>query len=393
MIRTLITTLDFPPTIGGIQTTLYSLCQHCQQSAIRVVAPKVSGASRFDAQQVFAIDRAMRWFPRTHSGKSRLPSVMLAACRAARRQRPDVVLCSHVITAPTGWLLKRLMGIPYVVYTHALEVMDKRYRRAISYFLRDADHIIVVSDFVQHFLVNDLGLDPSKLTKVSPGINIARFKPNGSADGDAVRSTFGLQGANVLLTVGRLAEKSAHKGHDTVIRSLPVIREHVPNVKYLIVGDGDRRERLEQMAVAAGVREDVIFAGRQPDDTLPGLYAACDIFAMPCRVIEQPPDVLCEGFGIAFLEANAMGRPVIGGRSGGVTDAVAHGQSGLLVDPPDEKRVAEAVITLLKDPELAARLGRQGQERVHQLFNWEKVAAQVDHLLSEVAPSCQCGRT
>ncbi len=383
MNRILIVTPDFSPTIGGIQTTLYNLCQHCRHSDIRVVAPDTPGVGEFDAKQTFPIDRAKHLLPRGRIGKFLLPSLSLSALRAAFGQRPDVVLCGHILTAPIGWALKRLLGAPYVVYTYALEVMDKRYRRAMSYFLRDADHVIVISDFVRDFLIDDLGLSARQLTKIVPGVDIARF--DHTAHGKSIRSTFGLQDAKVLLTVGRLATKAAHKGQDTVIRALPVIREHVPNVKYLIVGDGDRRAVLEQMAEDAGVKNEVIFAGRQSDDILPEIYAASDILTMPCRVIRQGADVLCEGFGIAFLEANAMGKPVIGGRSGGVPDAVSHGQSGLLVDPPDEVQVAEAVIALLKDPSLAARLGQQGRERIFTSFTWAKMAAQIEKLLVDVA--------
>ena len=118
-------------------------------------------------------------------------------------------------------------------------------------------------------------------------------------------------------------EKDQSK-HDKIIEALPAILEQVPDVVYLIVGTGREEERLRVYAQEKGVADRVIFAGHVPDEELPAYYNAADVFIMPNR--EEGTNV--EGFGIVFLEANACGIPVIGGRSGGTVDAIADGLFG-----------------------------------------------------------------
>ena len=104
------------------------------------------------------------------------------------------------------------------------------------------------------------------------------------------------------------------------------------------------------------------FLGYVPADELPALYAACDIFAMPSRALSQRDGI--EGFGIVFLEAAAASKPVVGGRSGGIPEAVHDGVTGRLVDPDDVDQLAEVLIDLLRDRDLAARLGTNGRRKV-----------------------------
>jgi phosphatidylinositol alpha-1,6-mannosyltransferase len=128
-----------------------------------------------------------------------------------------------------------------------------------------------------------------------------------------------------------------------------------------------------------GVSDRVIFAGPVADEELPAYYNACDVFVMPSRQFEGREGV--EGFGIVFLEASACAKPVIGGRSGGVNEAITDGVSGLLVDPLDVKALADAVVGLLLDPDRTRRLGMQGRKRVEQEFDWRIQAEKLRDLL------------
>ena len=141
----------------------------------------------------------------------------------------------------------------------------------------------------------------------------------------------------------------------------------MPDVHYVIGGDGPDREKLEHLAAEQAVSDHVEFAGFVPEGRLAGMYAAADVFAMVSRELPTRGDV--EGFGIVFLEANAAGTAVLAGRSGGVEDAVVDGYSGLLVDPEDPDQIAAALIRLLLDEDLRQRLETQGRERVQRDFN------------------------
>jgi phosphatidylinositol alpha-1,6-mannosyltransferase len=168
----------------------------------------------------------------------------------------------------------------------------------------------------------------------------------------------------VVLCVGRLVER---KGQDVLIRSLPQVAAAVPEVLCVLAGSGADRSRLEELARDLGVADRVCFLGFVPETELPGCYAAADVFAMPSRYLPSAGDV--EGFGIVFLEANAAGVPVVGGRSGGVEEAVRDGYTGLLVDPEDPAAVAGALTRLLQDEGLRRQLGAQGRERARLDFD------------------------
>jgi phosphatidylinositol alpha-1,6-mannosyltransferase len=144
----------------------------------------------------------------------------------------------------------------------------------------------------------------------------------------------------------------------------------VPDLVYVVAGDGPDRERLVELARRLGVDESVRFVGAVEDAELPLWYSLGDVFVMPSR--SDPPDV--EGFGIVYLEAAACERPVVAARAGGVPDAVADGVSGLLVEPGDRDGLARALAELLSDPARRANLGRRARERVLAELTWDRIA-------------------
>ncbi len=181
-----------------------------------------------------------------------------------------------------------------------------------------------------------------------------------------------------FLSVGNLV---ARKGHDMVIRGLRRLRQTVPEATYLIVGHGSYRVQLENLAKGLEVRDRVIFAGLAAEE-LPNIYAISDVFVMPSR--EQLEECDVEGFGLVFLEASACAKPVVGGRSGGIPDAIVDGVTGLLVNPHDPEDIANALARLLTNNHLAIRLGQQGRSWVIKYFSWGRVADRVEGILRSV---------
>jgi phosphatidylinositol alpha-1,6-mannosyltransferase len=165
-----------------------------------------------------------------------------------------------------------------------------------------------------------------------------------------------------------------------VIRALPTIKHIFPQIKYLIVGDGEELSYLRDLSTNSGVAESVIFIGRVLDEELPKYYAASDIFIMANREIRG--DI--EGFGIVYLEAAAAGKPVIGGRSGGTDDAILDSVTGLRVDGNSPCEIANAVISLLSDPVKMKTMGANGRLRVEREFTWESVVRQTQLLSAKI---------
>lgn len=148
---------------------------------------------------------------------------------------------------------------------------------------------------------------------------------------------------------------------------------------YLIIGKGEEEERLIELTKDLGLEEYVKFVGYVETEDMPLYYNNCDVFVMPSKTI----DIDYEGFGIVYLEANACGKPVIGGKSGGVGDAVIDGVTGLLVDPDNIEEISQAIIRLLIDQAYARKLGESGRRRIEEELNWKTVGEKVESILQE----------
>jgi len=149
---------------------------------------------------------------------------------------------------------------------------------------------------------------------------------------------------------------------------LPRILSKHPSTRYMILGDGPCRSKLMAQVERLGLEKSVHFLGRMTDEEVVQWLRTCDIFVMPSGKLQGKFGE--EGFGIVYLEANACGKPVIGGDSGGVRDAVVHGVTGLLVDPQDDEALFKALDQLIGDKDLRDSLGKQGRERVVNEFQW-----------------------
>jgi phosphatidylinositol alpha-1,6-mannosyltransferase len=310
------------------------------------------------------------------------------AAALARRWRPGFAWCGELKPAgyPARWLAVR-HGVPYGVIVHGTELLllDAKIRRS-AFKRRTAGsllgHAAVVvansrwtADLARGVLESLARSDLAARVEVVPlGTTPSHFRPG--VDPTAVKATYGLAGGPWLLTVARL---EWHKGIDTVIKALPAVRVAHPAARYAIAGVGERRPHFERLVAELGLGDAVRFLGAVPDADLPALYNAADLYVGASRRHEG----LVEGFGISLVEASACGLAVVGGRSGGVPDAVREGETGLLVDPDDPLAVAAGINRLLDDPELRRRLGAAGRRAVETYYNWDRVAADLIRIDAE----------
>lgn len=298
----------------------------------------------------------------------------------AVRDRPRVVQLATCDEGYLGLQLQRWFKLPFVVYAHGNEILaaiDSDWDKP-RLALKKAACVLANSRFTAG-LLQTIGVAPEAIAIIPLGCDIEKFRPR-TPNPQLRRKVLGDRARGpVILTVGNLVER---KGHDMVIRSLPAICQRVPDVTYLIAGDGPFKEMLHELAAELGVRDRVIFAGRVSDDELPDVYAMCDVFAMPSRARLSSHDV--EGFGLVFLEAGACAKPVVAGRSGGIEDAVVDGVTGLIVDPSGARDIGQALIRLLTDGELRVRLGQQGRNRAEREHTWSIVGARVQDILERV---------
>ncbi len=268
----------------------------------------------------------------TARGASRLRYAH-AFARALMRRRPGLVVAGHAGLAPLAGLSKRLLGVPYVVWLYGIEIRRLRGRSRLA-ALRQADRLVTVSRHTRREL-DAVAPAASLRSVILPNAVHDRFRPGGGA---AVRRRLGLDQEPVLLTVARYDAAQGHKGYDLVVRALPAILVRCPDTRYVLVGQGDDLPRVRALARGLGVDHAVVCAGAVPDEELPAWYDACDLFVMPSRG---------EGFGLVYIEALACGKPVIAGDRDGGRDALLDGRLGMMVDPDDADRLAEAVLEFL----------------------------------------------
>lgn len=368
--RIFVVTNDFPPRIGGINDYVAQLVRRLPAGDVTVFSSTYKGAEEFD-----------RSFPQE---VIRLPTEMMLPTPGVRRElhavlkerRPDIVLFGAIW--PLGHMgpgIRRKLDIPYGGFSHGLELTGARIPGLMRSIGDHASLLTAVSNWARRLLEPAFGWQ-GRMTLLPSGVHTDAFHP--SVSDTAIRERHGLGDAPVVCCVSRLV---ARKGQDMLIRALPTLSKTVPDVRLLIVGSGPYDDALRKLARESGVEERVIFTGAVPYSELPAHFRAGDVFAMPCRSRLGGLDI--EALGAVFLQAAAVGRPVVAGDSGGAPEAVRHGETGLVVDPESPGAIADALAALLLDPARARAMGDAGAEWVHSSWTWDAMAARLHQMIHD----------
>lgn len=362
----LIVSTDFPPKTGGISTYSKELATALtKRGQVTVLAPGTNNSGVLDYASAFQLIRT--------------PAVPLLRNLAfliylpllIRRYRIDVVIHTVWLTALISHLFYRFIPTPYFVSVYGSEILDdvRTWRRRLKGYLRPwrlialkkARGLFPISRFSAKILSSQ-GIAKKRIYICPCGVDPQRFK---IANMHQRKSEI-----KKLLTVARL---DLHKGHDFVLKAISILNKEGFTLHYLIVGQGEEEIRLKKIVKTLGLERQVKFAGFVPDRELPEIYAGSDIFVMASRQIPGRLDLI-EGFGISFLEASASGLPVVAGNSGGVSDAVRDGETGLLVIPDEAEDIARALKLLLMDDDFTRQLGENGRKWVETQMSWDCVA-------------------
>ncbi len=252
--------------------------------------------------------------------------------------KPDIILCGHINFSFLCSVLSAIFKIPYLTLTHGIEAWQPRGSRRLG--LKNSRRIISVSKFTKEKILQCLSEYPKEQILILPNTFdpekfIIQPKPQHLMDKFNI-----MPEDKVLLTVGRLSKAEQYKGYDRVIAVTREILEDVPNLKYVIVGSGDDEKRIKKLIRDSALEDKVILAGSVPYQEIQDYYSLCDLFIMPSKG---------EGFGVAFLEALACGKPVIAGNTDASPEALLGGSLGILVDPVNLGEIKEAVLKVLKN--------------------------------------------
>jgi len=274
-----------------------------------------------------------------------------------------------------GVLLGKLTGARSIVHLHVK--WNTWLNPGVRWALRNADAVVAVSPFVAQSTVGS-GIRPERVYTLMNSVVLQDW--DDTLDGGPVRREYGI--ADTTTVVGILARLFPWKGHVELLRALALAKERVPDFKLLIVGEPDprctpgRRDfsiDLHELVAELGLERQVTFTGFRTD--VPRVMAALDIFAMPSY--EEP-------FGVVYLEAMAMRKPVIALANGGAVYPVRDGETGYLVPVGGIDTMADRLVTLMRDPELRARMGAKGRERVEQHFTAQRMSAQAEAIYRQV---------
>ncbi|MBU0502985.1 MAG: glycosyltransferase family 4 protein [Candidatus Omnitrophota bacterium] len=370
-------TIDFPPMSGGMARHSLDIARAIKGAGeeVTVITSGVSVSEKYEDKTGLRVIRlkgvrAGRCFD--HYFRSLLIFFIYGFIYCLSHPVRAVFVNTWSLIGPAALVLSKIFSIPYFVFAHGLDVYaplkDKKAMWLMKLVLRNSSLVLAISRYTRDLLGREIkGLNSMVL---NPVVDLSRFE-----------FFFGRinsvsENKKVILTVGRLVES---KNHESVIRAMPNVIKAIPEAMYHIVGDGPAEQSLRQIVADLGLKDKVVFEGNIADEELPGYYYSCDIFVLVSREIPERGEV--EGFGIVFLEAAACSKAVIAGKSGGISDAVLDGVTGILVDPLDVEAISSGIIKLLSDDEFRKRLGENSRKRVEETLSTDKLSESIKGIL------------
>ncbi|MEH2143419.1 glycosyltransferase family 4 protein [Nostoc sp.] len=268
--------------------------------------------------------------------KGKLPYIHAIFHTIRANPKFDLIICGHLYMLPLAWLVKLWTKAPILLEIYGIEAW-KPHNSIVNYCLPAVDSVVSISQ-----ITLDRFQSWANIPKVQQFLlpNAIALDQYGHDDKDSeLISRYGLNEKIVLMTLGRLDSYEQYKGFDEVIELLPKLSEIIPNLSYLIVGEGSDRERLEEKVRSLNLQAKVIFTGFISEAKKADHYRLADVYVMPSNG---------EGFGFVFLEAMACGIPVVASKVDGSREAVRNGLLGILVNPDDPEEVKAGILEALK---------------------------------------------
>lgn len=382
----------FPPKTGGSGRWFWEIYRRLPREEVVIAAGEDPGQDAFDRTHDLRLARVPLQLPQwgivSLRGVMGYGRILCCVRRLVRQHGVARVHCGR--TLPEGWiawLLNRLLGLPFLCYVHgeelSLGVVSREFRWMLRRVIGRAELLIANSQNTAGLLRREWKVPERRLVVFNPGVDVERFVP--APQSLEARARLGWRDRRVVLTVGRLQKR---KGHDMLIRALPAIRRAIPDVLYAIVGEGEERSSLEGLVWELELAEHVQFHGGLSDEELIHAYQQCDLFVLPNREVDG--DI--EGFGMVLLEAQACGKPVIAGASGGTAETMEVGRTGRLVPCDRPEELAGAIAALLNDPKMRTKMGEAGRHWCMSRFSWTSLVEEARRLFESATCPAASGR-
>ncbi|MFH1245579.1 MAG: glycosyltransferase family 4 protein [Candidatus Omnitrophota bacterium] len=354
--------------LGGIGMYVFSLAKGLVQRGHEVCVVSSGGnmLPLFDANKIKHLTMDIRT-------KSEVSPKVFSAYRKvlqiAQAEKAEIIHAHTRVTQVLAHLVSRRMQVPYVTTCHGF-FRPRFFRRIFPCW---GERCIAISEAVGEHLANDFKVDRKKFVIVHNGVEIEKFDPCKftAQDKTAFKKNYHLEITAPL--IGTVARLSSVKGQRYLISAMERIHKENPAVQLLLVGDGPEKNKLTQMVEDLGLEKNIFFVPATLDTSMP--LSLMDVFVFPS---------LLEGLGLAIIEAQAMGVPVVATDVGGIYTLVKDGVNGFLVPPKDSKALAQAILKLLKDKELAGTFSQRAREQAKQRFNLHQMTAEIEKVYLEV---------
>lgn len=369
----LLFTLEYPPFKGGVGNYYKNIVENWpQKKEIKILCQKQKNKN----PDIFSKSLILNYV---------YPKWILSFWHLARKINKDKI--GHVLVGqilPLGtvsYFLSKIMKFEYSVFLHGTDLSfsfkKKRKAKLALKILKNAKYIICTNNYVALKVKNKVGDKYyKKVQVVNPGIKTEITQIDKNIKIDLIKK-YNLENKSVILTLGRLVER---KGVDMVIESIDLIEKQIKNFCYIVAGDGPYKKELEKIKskLSPEQKDKVIFLGEVSEAEKWALIDICDLFIMVSRNIKGD----YEGFGIVYLEANLLAKPVVAGGGGGEEDSVNE-KSGIKVNPLSKNEIANAIIKLIIDNDLRIELGKTAQRRAINEFNWEIQSEKLFNILEK----------
>jgi phosphatidyl-myo-inositol dimannoside synthase len=311
------------------------------------------------------------WGTAHYATSLKTPRFAAGCLSSAARHRPDHIISTHINFGPAAHLAKRFFGVSYSLVAHGIDVHANLPERTVE-SLRAADAVLAVSQWTRNRVISLGGIDPKRISILPNTVDESRFSVGAKPVRLAER--YGIApDEKVILSVARLNATERYKGYDRLIRCLPRLLKECGPVHFILVGEGEDKQRADALAKILGIERYLTLAGFVADEELADHYRIADVFAMPSTG---------EGFGIVFLEAMSCGTPVVAGNCDGSVDALGSGELGLLVDPENVDQIIDGIKRMIRHDapewwfdreqlhdEVVRRFGRTSfRQRLRDLF-------------------------
>lgn len=367
----------YPPHLGGMEIFVQRLSEGLVNRGHDVTVfttsnDKIESILKVNKVRVISLKKMSHFY--------NVPIVPSLFWRLFREEKPDIINAHQypIFFSDTSAWISLLRNIPFVLWVHVVSdpksplsgLISDTYYSTIGKFPFEMAKSIISPTIAYKQKLMSLGVRSNKIKVIHYGIDFNKF--NCAKKSKTFISRYGCEKSRLILSVGRL---NYQKGFSYLINAMPAILKKIPDVKLMIIGEGEQFAALKYLIESLGLNKSVIFTGALSQKEMALAYASTDVFVLPS---------LFESFGISIVEAQAAGKPVIGTRTGGLPEALIENKTGLLVEPRDSKQLEVAILKVLLNPELNKELGKEGQTFVKLQYSMQSTLDDVISTYSKI---------